>query len=654
MIRAGLRTLAVAVALLAAASAAPPARSQGEDLPEELRTISDVRITGAKHLGRRKVRAAGLRTHSPSLFPWRERPLVRRDYLRADSATIVTLYRHYGYLDAEVAVKLRKAHDPRSAIVEFAIREGRLTRVGPVTLDGVTVFSRGELTRQLLAQPGRPYDPVFPQLDALKLQSLYQERGHFAHVDTSARRGIPDSMHVGVRYGIVEGPQYRVGDITYLHGPRVRESLGRRELLLRPGDVFRRSRLDRSIERMYGTGLFRQVQVSTVPDSATGRIDLLVRVSERAPRWVDVGIGSGTTNRYQLSGQLGHRNLDTRALSGVLDGKLARDGQNKPLLAAASATISEPWFLGVRLLAQAAALYNETYDRHDPNFTRHLIQSGFNFTLYRELSQIARVTVVQENTFSRESYTVNSATTTPEEDSVAATVVPHYRTNTLRATLERDLRDDKIVPHRGSYQTLTAELAGGPLKGTSSYRKTVGSSVWYTPMRNGRQFAARLSAGIMQPTGAAPNFSPELSTDAEVRKVPQEARFFVGGVNSMRGYPENAIPTSGGLAMLLVNVEWRVPLAGPFGLEAFVDAGNVWARPEYIQAKDFVPPWNVSSTDPGFIRYTYGVGGRLLLPFGPLRIDLARGDRPDFPKGVKFLGRGRVPFVYQFAIGPSF
>ncbi len=650
------RTLALAVALLAAVAshaALAQAPSGADELPEELRTIASVRFRGLHHLHRHDLAAAGLRTRGPSRLPWRERPLVRRDYLRADSTAIVSLYRHYGYLDAAVTVKVLPGRDPRSARIEFDVQEGALTRVGAVEIGGAHVYTPAELRKSLLAQPGRPFDPAFLQLDALKLRALYQERGYNARVDTTARRGVPDSAHVRVRYVLDEGPQYRVGRIEYLKGPRVRESLGRRELLLKPGDVFRRSRLDQSVERLYGTGLFRQVQVSTVPDSGTARIDLLLRVTERAPRWVDVGIGSGTTNRYQITSELGHRNIDTRALGVVLAGQLARDGQNHPKHESATLTLSEPWFLGIRLLAQSSGFYVSDWDRSNPAFVKHVEGPGFNFSLYRELSHIARVTLVQENIFARQSYQMlgdfagSDSLQQAVADSLKHAVLPSYRTHTLRLTVERDMRDDKIVPRRGSYQTLSGELAGGPLKGTSYYHKGVFSSVWYTPMRNGWTFAARATAGVMRPFGNVPdNFSPD-AADAEVARVPRESRFFIGGVNSMRGYAENGIPAAGGLAMGLVNLEWRIPLAGPLGLEAFVDAGNVWARPEYIRSRDFVAPWNANRVNDGDIRYTYGVGGRLVLPFGPLRIDLAWSDRPDFP-------RGNTPFVYQFAIGPSF
>ncbi len=655
--------------VLATALAAPPAAAQTDELPEDLRSIADVRFEGVNRLGRRplaglwvfghrRLVGVGLHTRRPSPLPWRERPQLRRDYLRADSATIVSFYRHYGYLDAQVSVRLVPGRDPKTATVVFGVQEGPVTRVAHVEFDGVHVYHTSELQRALLAQPKTPFDPAFLQLDTLKIRAMYLERGYKAAVDASAKRGVPDSVHVDVRYGVDEGPQYRVGRIDYEDVGRVkpvREMLGRREWLLKPGDVYKQSLLDRTKERMYNTGLFRSVQVSDAVDSTHGTIDLGVRVASRPPRWLDLGIGSGTTNRYQVTGEWGHRNLDTRALGGVLDGQLARDGQNHPTTEAASFTLSEPWLLGVRLLGQSSVFYRNDHDRADPRFVQNAEHKGFNFSLYRELGRISRLTLVQQNDFVRQGYDVLKDSANVVRDSLARSFVSRYRTNTLRLTLERDMRNDRISPTRGSYQVLSGELAGGPLKGTSSYRKSVITSTWYTPVKVRGQFAVRASAGVMEPFGSSDvSFSPDVGLDAWVGRVPRDNRFFIGGVNSLRGYAENSVPVNGGLAMAVANLELRVPLAGPFGVEFFVDAGNVWDRPAYVRGKDFVAPWRATRVSSGDIRYTYGFGPRLVLPFGPLRIDLSWSDRPDFPRGGRFLWIQHAPFVYQFAIGPSF
>lgn len=644
--------LGFALSLLAGGVPSRLAAQTGE-LPEELRSVAEVRWTGLDKLGARQLKAANLKTRRPSRLPWRDRPTLRRDYLVADSAAILGLYRHYGFLDAGVRVRVEPMKDPRSARVVFDVKEGPRTRIDRVELNGVTVPNQSDLRRSLLARPREPFDPAFLHLDTLKIRTLYRARGYFVNAKGSFQRGRPDSTSVVVRYDVDEGPQHRVGRIEYTGSVHVREELGRRELLLAPGDVYDEERLNRSIERMYQTSLFRQVQVSTPIDTAGARVDLQLRVSERKPRWIDGGVGSGSTDRFRLAGEWGHGNLDTRALRGVLDGELAWDGRGRFTKSTTSATLSEPWLFGVRLLGQAGLFYRQFDDWADPRFHQRTFARGFNFLLYREVGRMGRVTLVQENAYVSQSYDALSDTLDVVLDSLAASVVPRYRSNTARLTLERDTRNDRVAPSRGSYQSIAGEIAGGPLKGQSSYRKTVLTSTWYTPYRNGWSFAARASGGVMGPIGETPtNFSPDVGVDSRVARVPRESRFFVGGVNSLRGYGENTVPSDGGLAMALANAELRVPVAGPFGFEFFLDAGNVWARPEYIRMKDVGIPGRRPPSAANSVRYTYGVGARVLLPFGPLRVDFAWSEHSDFPHASLF-GK-RVPFTYQFAIGPSF
>ncbi|MEO5989074.1 MAG: BamA/TamA family outer membrane protein [Candidatus Eisenbacteria bacterium] len=618
-------------------------------MPDPLRAIASVHFEGQKGLGRKALKAANLKTRKPSRLPWKPRRSLRLDYLRSDTAAIANLYRHYGYLDAHAVWRLEPTSQPGAARVVFVIEEGQRSHVRNVVLNGLHAFTQRELQRSLLARPGVPFDPAYLQLDTLKIRNLYQERGHLPGVRASARRDDTNPLAVDVTYDVEEGLPFRVGEISYQGGGHVRESLARRELLVKPGDVYRRSRLDRSIERLYETTLFNQVQFTPLPDSGTHLVGFTLRVGERRPRWVDVGVGSGTTERFRATGEWGHRNLDTRALRAIADGELDVDGRAKFRKSGVSASLVEPWMLGLRLSGQATAFYLLAADRTDRRYVLHSDTRGVRFTLFREMNRIVRYALAEENSVVHQDYDIldpNLPDSTREE--LRNSVVPRYRTNILRLTVERDLRDARIAASRGSMQTLLMELSGGPLKGSSSYRKLQLGSTWYTPLPNGWTLASRAIGGVISPFGdVANNFSPD-AADQQVARVPRPQRFFVGGPNSLRGYEENSIPLDGGLAMVLANLEFRVPLYGPFGLEVFLDAGNVWDRLSYIKAGDLVLPWQAGRERRNDLRYTYGVGGRLVLPFGPLRVDLAWSDRSDFPHS-----RG-VPFSYQFAIGPSF
>jgi len=226
-------------------------------------------------------------------------------------------------------------------------------------------------------------------------------------------------------------------------------------------------------------------------------------------------------------------------------------------------------------------------------------------------------------------------------------VVDRFKTNSVALGALRDYRDNPINASRGSMQAITAELAGGPLKGTSSFRKLDVVSAWYTPFWRGWVLATRVRAGAIEPTGQAAAFSPQAQVDEAVARVPLNDRFRTGGVNSIRGYPENSIPFTGGLALMQANAELRIPIAGPFGLEVFVDAGNVWARPSYIKRRDFTPRWNGVTLSDNDVRYVIGFGPRINLPIGPLRFDVSWSLRPS-------PGEARHRPKPQFAIGPSF
>lgn len=652
-------------ALLVAALAVVPggvrtAAAQSE-LPDQLRVISGVSFRGLHHLGRRELKAANLKTRPPSPLPWRERPALRMDYLRADTSSIAALYRHYGFLDARATWVLESTRDPEAARVVFLVEEGPRSRIATVDVQGVTVFHEREVERVLFAQRKRPFDPAFLSLDTVRVSTMYQERGYRPHTIASAERGALDSTRIAVRYDVREGPRYRIGRIDYESSGKLRESLARRELLLREGDWYRRSRLELSIQRLYDTGLYSQVQVSSLADVMDSVIDLQLRVAERRPRWIDLGVGFSSAELFRATGVWGHRNLDHKALNGSLNGELALDRQRRDSQSdvqvlrvrtvRTSADLVEPWLLGLRLQGRASLFYEQTSDDRDSRFLHRRDSRGVELGMLREFSRIFRSSLVGHSALVHQSYDIFLETADTTRDSLSQ-VLPTYYDNGVALSLIRDTRDDRVTPQRGSIQTLIGEIAGGPLRGASSYEKLQFLSTWYSPRAQGGQWAIRFMGGVMAPVGeSSSDFSPG-RVDADVARVPKERRFFIGGVNSLRGFGENAIPGDGGLAMLLGNLELRLPLSGPLGLEAFLDAGNVWARPSHMRLADFVGPWDARRGQSGDLRYTYGVGARLLLPFGPLRMDLAWSDHPEF-SGSTIRGR-KFPFFAQFAIGPSF
>jgi hypothetical protein len=67
--------------------AVPLAAQTTGDLPDQLRVIGDVRFKGMKHLGKRQLKEARLKTRDPSRLPWHDGPRCAWT-TRADTAAI--------------------------------------------------------------------------------------------------------------------------------------------------------------------------------------------------------------------------------------------------------------------------------------------------------------------------------------------------------------------------------------------------------------------------------------------------------------------------------------------------------------------------------------------------------------------------------------
>jgi outer membrane protein assembly complex protein YaeT len=629
---------------MTAATIAPDIARSQEELLQELKIIASVRIDGHRHLGAGAIERV-MKTKNPSLWPWRERPVLRRDYLLSDVTAIADLYRHHGYLDATVEYRVASSGQRDEVDVLFLVHEGEPSKVRFVEFGGVASVAEKDLRRKLWARPGRAFDPAYLQLDTLVITSLYQERGFRPQVTGSAVREVPESLRVRVRYDVQEGVRYQVGKIDIEGRARVRESLVRRELAIRSGAPYQWSRVVRSQERLYESGLFSQVQIEPVPDSTRTLMNFEIRLRERKPRWVDAGIGSGTDERFRLTGEWGHRNLLGWGQQGAVGSLLTFYGDGKFQRWNLSATLLEPWLLRSRTRGQVTPLYERHDDRADPRWIVRQEFKDVNLQLRRELNRFTRLTLTQKNIFANQDLEILAGDLDPARPDTV--IVPKYTTHSLGLGLERDIRDNPFNAARGSAVSVSAEVAGGPLSGSSSFWRSEMIASWYTPLPNGWTLATRARGGIIDPFGPRPKFSDTLVVDPEVARVPLEERFRTGGVNSIRGHDENSIHPSGGLVVLQASVEMRVPtelrlpFLGPLGIEAYVDAGNVWARPEHIRAREL---WvSADESDVNAVRYVAGLGPRANLPIGPLRLDFTWRLRPS-----------SSPPRLQFAIGPSF
>jgi outer membrane protein insertion porin family len=177
----------------------------------------------------------------------------------------------------------------------------------------------------------------------------------------------------------------------------------------------------------------------------------------------------------------------------------------------------------------------------------------------------------------------------------------------LSAGWSHDSRDSIMYTNNGVYQRLSGEVTMPVLD--LQYYKINYKHSWY------KEMAKDLTLMLNGELGYAHSYGSS--------QYPFFKNFFMGGVNSVRGYaigtlgPKDGTNTYyvGGNQSALASAELFYPIPGikdskQFRLSTFVDSGYVWGSNQ--------------TPDPNDLRYSAGVGVSWFSPFGPLKLIYAK------------------------------
>lgn len=478
------------------------------------------------------------------------------------------------------------------------------------------------------------------------------------------------------------------------HSRQIPDRIVRQLIGIDSGDVYRAREIDEAQRNLYRTAAYRHVEVAA--DSVQPQGDTLVRLHvalvEDLMNQLDTETGYATldcfrlravyTNknflqaarRFELTGQLTKIGVGAPLGTDFVRNNLCRQIKSDPFSATTNyfvgATVRQPALFGTNAVP-ALSVYSERRGEYlawlrttaigaDLSLTKNLglrptpIRLAYTFEFGRTEAQDALLCAVFKrcDQESRELLTQNRPL------GVASVLASRVRT------------DNDLVPTRGTIFRAEARTSATFLGSNDSltFNKGVLDGIWYHPLAFHSVFVVRLRAGAVyggvKETGGA-------------RLPPPQERLYAGGATSVRGFQQNELGDAvyissgkiqtlycgastgpacsttppadtvagdtayfftsregaefsrivpvGGNAMFVANIEYR--LRSPFLSDLlqyvlFTDAGQVWTRGQRNQGLGF-----------NSLKWTPGVGLRLLSPLGPIQVNVGynKWPRPNGP-----------------------
>ncbi len=505
--------------------------------------------------------------------------------VKQDTSRIIAFYNNHGFLEARIGEpEIRQ--EKEWLYLKFVIDEGPRFRVGTVEFSGDIIGSKEKMLDLLKIRQEKYLSRQVLREDILKLTDYYAESGYaFANIRPITRKTTGNRIDINFR--ISKGELVYIDRITIKGNTRTRDNVIRRELKIAEGGVFNSKALRQSTQALQRLMYFEEVNITPEPSLNPARMNVVVEVKEKSTGTFSIGAGYSSVDKLILMGQISENNFlgrgDTLALSANISGFSSRFnlGYTNPHLNDSSLSWGMDAFSTQR-----------EYDDYTKDSKGGGIRIGY--PIWKKWK-----------VFGNYSYTNTDLTDVEDTASyVIRKSVDLHVTSAVKVSLVRDTRNRLYGASSGSRNVVSVKFGGGPLGGDAQFTKLEGSTSWYFPLPFKTIFHIKGAAGQV--------------FENETDKLPVYERFYLGGLNSVRGFKyakispidEASGDRIGGDKMWYSNIEFIFPLLETQGLRGvfFFDSGQVL---------DDDQNWG-DFTDS--IKKAAGVGVRWLSPMGPLRL----------------------------------
>ena len=625
--------------------------------------IKAINFTGNKALSNKKLRKAMSNTKQKFFGRfWKSSKYIEEDY-QEDLESILDKYSRLGYRDARILKEsISWNNDNKTIDINIDLEEGRQYRFAEILFVGNKEYTNEQLQQVLRIEKGDIYNGAVLKErvngdgtpTSFDISSEYQNNGYlFSQVNAVETRVENDSITVEVR--IREDEKARIKKVTVAGNDKTNDHVIFRELRVKPGDLFSRREIIRSIREIGQLGFFDQnVTPDVVPNYQDKTTDINFNVIEKGGSQIELqgGYGGGS-----FIGTLG-LSFNNFSIKNIFNKEAYKplptgDGQKLSLRLQSSRTFNtysfsftEPWYGGKKPKSLSFSIYQSNQfqlnpQTYDVDKDRKLGITGASIGLgqrlkwpddFFQLSQTIsyqsfqlknygfRVgdNVLNNGTLNNLSYNLNISRSSAGPSLIFPTYGSEFSFG-VKATFPYSLFTDKNYDQPTNLTAVEQNDFLADKFKWLEYYKFNAKGKWYTSFTDKLVLMTNAEGGFLG------------FYNSELGQTPFE-RYFVGGDGiaqfqldgretvGLRGYENNRLSSiAGGTIYNKFQLELRysitdAPSASIYTL-GFLEAGN-----SYDNFNDF-NPFNV--------KRSAGLGVRIFMPaFGLLGIDFAHGFDP--------------------------
>lgn len=384
--------------------------------------VNRITFIGNDEVSAQTLEKAMKKTRHKSTFKsWIRNFLRSTNYINnlyeEDKDNVIAKYNELGYRDAvilsDTVYSAIAENKPEKMNIIIKVDEGQKYYINNINWVGNTKYPTSQLNALLTMRPGDVYNQkkLMERLsidDDAVMNYLYQNNGYiFSNADPVEVNLKNDSVDLEIR--ITEGPEATIRKVNIAGNDRLYEDVIRRELAIKPGALYSRDDIMRSLREIAQMGHFdpENLQPDIVPDPESGTVDVNMLLSSKANDQIEFSAGWGQTGLIgKLSLKFTNFSLKNLLNPGTYKGIIPQgEGQtltisgqtNAKYYTSVSVSFLDPWFGGKRPNSLSVGAYYSRQTGMNSSYMSNMFGGlGYGYPynmygndLYSDLSQYA-------------------------------------------------------------------------------------------------------------------------------------------------------------------------------------------------------------------------------------------------------------------------